>query len=51
MKSLAVGEFKTHFSEVLNDVKQPVALGVMEETATYRIREGFELTDEDLLES
>lgn len=76
MKALAVGEFKSRFSEVLEDVKQgeefvvcfgrkkekvavlipydkyvqkPVVLGVLEGKATYRIKDDFEMTDEELL--
>lgn len=78
MKTLAVGEFKSHFSEVLEDVrhgeefvvcygrkkekvavvipyekyqKKPVRLGVMEGIATYKIKDDFEMTDEELLGS
>lgn len=78
MKTLAVGEFKSHFSKVLDDVKhgeefvvcygrkkekvavlipyakyakKPVRLGVMEGIATYRIKDGFEMTDEEFLDS
>lgn len=76
MKELTVGEFKTHFSEVLDMVnngeevvvcfgrkkkavavlvpydkymRKAVTLGVLEGSASYRIREGFEMTDEELL--
>ncbi len=76
MKMLAVGEFKSHFSEVLDEVrrgeefvvcygrkkekvavvipygkyaKKPVVLGVREGVATYRIKDDFEMTDEELL--
>ena len=78
MKTLAVGEFKTHFSEVLDEVrhgeefvvcygrkkekvavvipyekyeKTPVRLGVMEGVASYRIKDGFKMTDEEFLAS
>lgn len=78
MKALAVGEFKTHFSKVLDDVrhgeefvvcygrkkekvavvipykkymKQPVQLGVMEDSVTYRVRDGFKMSDEEFLGS
>jgi prevent-host-death family protein len=78
MKTLSVGEFKTHFSEVLDDVKhgeeivvcygrkkekvavvipyekytrKSVQLGVMEGVATYRVRDDFKMTDEELIGS
>lgn len=78
MKALAVGDFKAHFSRVLDDVrhgeefvvcygrkkekvavvipyekymKQPVQLGVMENSASYRVRDDFKMTDEELLDS
>lgn len=79
MKTMAVGELKAHFSEVLEEVKHghPIAvgygkkktkvavlvpydqyeasatrrLGVMEERATYKIHEDFEMSDDELLES
>ena len=78
MKALAVGEFKTRFSEVLDDVrhgeefvvcygrkkekvavvipyekymKRPVRLGVMEDSASYHIRDDFKMTEEEFLDS
>lgn len=76
MKTLPVGEFKTHFSEVINDVrageeiiitygkkKEQVAvvipyssykkrnqikLGLLK-NKSYKIHEGFEMTEEELL--
>ncbi|MEE9369533.1 MAG: type II toxin-antitoxin system Phd/YefM family antitoxin [Pontiella sp.] len=78
MKALAVGDFKRHFPEVLEEVKhgeefvvfygrkkkkvavlipyekyirQPVVLGVVEGKATYRIKDDFEMTDEEFLGS
>ncbi len=79
MKTMAVGELKAHFSEVLEEVKrgQPVAigygrrktkvavivpydqyaagatrhLGVMEKRANYTVKDGFAMSDEELLSS
>lgn len=79
MKTLQVGEFKKHFSEILDTVrdgeevtitygkkKEKVAilvpyekyhkktkrkLGLLENKATCRISEDFEISDEDLLNS
>ena len=79
MKTMAVGELKAHFSEVLEEVKKghSVAvgygkrktrvaviipydeyeataarrLGVMEDRATYKVKKGFSISDDELLSS
>ena len=79
MKTMAVGELKARFSEVLEDVKRghPIAvgygrrkkkvavivpydqyeavaarrLGVMEKRASYRVNDGFTMSDDELLSS
>jgi antitoxin (DNA-binding transcriptional repressor) of toxin-antitoxin stability system len=76
MKTMPIGELKTHFSEILEDVRQgsqvgilygrakkPVAMivpyaeepvkerkiGILDGIATVEFKDGFEMTEEELL--
>jgi hypothetical protein len=50
MKAMPVGEVKTHFSEVLEEVQQGNRIGILDGKIEIKFRDDFEMTAEELLD-